>query len=44
MNKPYWSGTKRAPKIIKFDSNDALHVELVQATANIFANILCLKE
>ena len=32
----------KAPKIIQFDSNDALHLELVHATAHIYANILGL--
>lgn len=35
--KPFWSGLKRAPKIITLDLNDPLQVQLIQATANILA-------
>lgn len=33
---------KRTPKVIPFDLNDPLHVELVQAASNIFAVIFNL--
>ncbi len=35
--KPFWSGLKRAPVPLKLDLNDPLHLEFVQAAANIFA-------
>lgn len=35
--KPFWSGLKRAPVAIKLDVEDPLHLEFVQAAANIFA-------
>lgn len=35
--KPFWSGLKRAPKVISLDLNDDLQVQLIQATANILA-------
>lgn len=35
--KPFWSGLKRAPKVITLDLNDPLQVQLIQATANILA-------
>ena len=35
--KPFWSGLKRAPIPLKLDFNDPLHLEFVQAAANIFA-------
>ncbi|KAI9292924.1 ubiquitin-activating enzyme E1 [Neoconidiobolus thromboides FSU 785] len=33
----FWSGPKRAPKPIKFDVNDPLHLEFIIATANLRA-------
>ena len=35
--KPFWSGLKRAPTPLKLDMKDPLHLEFVQAGANIFA-------
>lgn len=35
--KPFWSGLKRAPKVISLDLHDPLQVQLIQATANILA-------
>jgi len=32
----FWSGPKRAPKVVNYDSSDNLHVEYVQACANLF--------
>lgn len=37
--KLFWSGLKRAPAPIHFDSSDERHLEFLQATANIFAFI-----
>ena len=37
--KPFWSGLKRSPSIIHLDLDDALHLEVVQAAANVFAVI-----
>ena len=41
--KLFWSGLKRAPEPIAFNSSDPLHIEFIQATANIFAHIFNLK-
>jgi ubiquitin-activating enzyme E1 len=38
----FWSGPKRAPAPLRFDSNDATSVAFVQACANIYANNLGL--
>ena len=35
---------KRLPKIITLDSEDKLHVELIQATSNILANTFNLPQ
>ena len=37
--KPFWKGLKRAPSVIQMDLNDPLHIEVIQAGANIFATI-----
>ena len=37
--KLFWSGLKRAPAPIHFDSSDDTHLEFLQATSNIFAHI-----
>lgn len=37
--KLYWSGLKRMPKILRLNNKDPLHLEFIQATANIFAKI-----
>lgn len=41
--KPFWSDLKRPPHPIEFDSKDPLHLEFVQAAANIYAHIFGLK-
>jgi len=33
----FWSGHKRAPEPIEFDSNDSLHMNFIVAAANLFA-------
>ena len=35
--KPFWSGLKRVPKALELDLKDPIHVELIQAAANIYA-------
>merc|ERR1719373_1556231 len=35
----FWSGPKRAPSPIEFDSNDELHVSYVQAAAALYAEM-----
>lgn len=40
--KPFWSGLKRAPQILEFSVDDPLHLELVQAGANIYATMFNL--
>jgi ubiquitin-activating enzyme E1 len=37
---PFWSGPKRPPAAIAFDSNDDLHMEFVLAAANLYAAAL----
>lgn len=34
---PFWSGPKRAPRAIRFDASDPLHLEFVLAAANLYA-------
>lgn len=40
--KPFWSGLKRAPHVLEFNPSDPIHLELVQAGANIFATMFNL--
>ncbi len=40
--KLFWSGLKRPPVPVAFNSSDPKHLEFVQATANIFAHIFGL--
>ncbi len=37
--KLFWSGLKRVPTPLNLDLNDPIHLELVQAGANIFATM-----
>lgn len=37
--KPFWSGLKRFPQALKLDLNDPIHLDFVQAGANIFATM-----
>ena len=41
---PFWSGPKRAPKPIKFDANNAAHINFIVPMANLIAVALGLKE
>ncbi|KAL8692722.1 MAG: hypothetical protein Q9218_002311 [Villophora microphyllina] len=34
---PFWSGPKRAPDPLKFDANNAAHLNFIKATANLHA-------
>ncbi|KAL4461677.1 hypothetical protein ABPG72_016686 [Tetrahymena utriculariae] len=40
--QPFWSGPKRPPIPIKFDTNDDIHVDFIQSAANVFAFIFGL--
>eukprot|EP00898_Chlorokybus_atmophyticus_P003985 jgi/Chlat1/4588/Chrsp290S04332 len=40
---PFWSGTKRTPKPLCFDENDALHLDFVLAASNLQAVVYGLK-
>jgi ubiquitin-activating enzyme E1 len=40
--KLFWSGLKRVPTPLEFDINDPIHLELVQAAANIYATLFKL--
>jgi ubiquitin-activating enzyme E1 len=35
--KKFWSGLKRAPKVISLDLSDPMQIQLIQATSNILA-------
>ena len=35
--QPFWSGPKRAPDPLTFDANDSLHLNFVNACANLIA-------
>ena len=35
--KLFWSGLKRVPTALELNLNDPLHIELIQAAANIYA-------
>jgi len=39
---PFWSGTKRAPTPLQFDQKDPLHMEFIQAVANVRASCYAL--
>lgn len=41
--KPFWGGLKRTPKVIPLNLDDPLHLELIQATANIYAVVFNLE-
>lgn len=36
----FWTGNKRVPKMIDLDIYNNLHIEFIQATANILAKML----
>lgn len=38
--RPFWSGTKRFPQIIQIDLKDPLHLDFIQAGANILATMI----
>lgn len=38
----FWSGLKRLPKIVEFDSTDPTHVEFVFSAANLWAYVFAL--
>jgi ubiquitin-activating enzyme E1 len=38
----FWSGIKRCPQAVNFDTKDPVHVEFIFATANLFAYIFRL--
>lgn len=41
---PFWSGPKRFPKVIDFDSEDDLHLDYVFAGANLIAECLGIEK
>jgi len=41
---PFWSGPKRAPSAVKFDANDATHINFIVPMANLIAVALGMKE
>lgn len=41
-NKPFWSGLKRVPSPLSLNLLDPIHLEFIQAAANIYANIFKL--
>lgn len=40
----FWSGPKRPPTPITFDTNDVLHISFVKSCANLFAFNLNIKQ
>jgi len=40
---PFWSGTKRCPKPVVFDSTNEMHMEFIISTANLRAEVFGLK-
>lgn len=40
----FWTNPKRPPTPIEFDENDDIHMQFVQSTVNIFAEIFSLKK
>ena len=36
---PFWSGPKKCPKALDFDVNDTLHLDFVEAAANLQAEV-----
>jgi len=41
---PFWSGPKRAPEPVTFDSKDDLHLHFVAASANLIAFTLKIEQ
>ena len=41
--QPFWSGPKRCPKAIDFNVEEPLHVDFVEASAVLFAEIYGIK-
>ncbi|XP_039626934.1 ubiquitin-like modifier-activating enzyme 1 isoform X2 [Polypterus senegalus] len=41
--KPFWSGTKRCPRTLNFDPDNATHMNFIVAAANLFANTYGIK-
>lgn len=40
----FWSGPKRPPSTIVFDSRDALHLDFIMAAANLYAAMLGIRQ
>lgn len=40
---PFWSGTKRTPTPLVFDTSDPLHLDFIMAAANLQATVYGLK-
>ncbi|GBG84988.1 hypothetical protein CBR_g39452 [Chara braunii] len=43
LGTPFWSGTKRVPTPLTFDSADPLHLEFIIAAANLQGNVYGLR-
>lgn len=41
---PFWSGPKRCPVAMTFDTNESLHLDYVWATANLKAQVYGLEQ
>jgi ubiquitin-activating enzyme E1 len=39
----FWSGTKRFPNVLTFDLKNELHVDFIEATSNLWANVCGLQ-
>jgi ubiquitin-activating enzyme E1 len=42
-NIPFWSGTKKFPQLFEFNIQNEEHVEFIEATANLWADIFNIK-
>merc|ERR1719418_238880 len=40
---PFWSGPKKCPKVLNFDPEDQMHIDFVEAAANLKAEIYGIK-
>ena len=39
----FWSGAKKCPSVLTFDSNNDNHIDYVTSFANIWAHVFCIK-
>lgn len=39
---PFWSGNKRSPTPIEFDANDPTHMQFIEASTRLYAEVHCI--